>query len=236
MVRRGLVRSRSEARRLIEEGRVTVGGRSGSKPAAQVDENSPIDVHGAKRFVGRAGEKLDAALDHFGIDPSGRRALDVGASVGGFTDCLLRRGAVSVVAVDVGHGQMSPELARNPAVHSIEGLDFQQADPEMLGGPFDLVVIDLSFISVCAVAGALAAATSPAGDVIILVKPQFEVGRDRIGRGVVSNPILQEEAVTTVKNCVAAAGLDSVDVMASPITGSHGNREYLLWARRADGK
>lgn len=232
MVRRGLVGSRSEARRLIQEGRVTVGGTAGTKPAAPVNENSPIDILGAKRFVGRAGEKLDAALDHFGIDPSGRRALDVGASVGGFTDCLLRRGATLVVAVDIGHGQIAPELANHPAVRSIEGLDFRQADSTSLGGPFDLVVVDVSFISVCAVARALAAATGPAGDVIILVKPQFEVGRDRIGRGVISNPILQQEAVATVKNCVATAGLDTVDVMASPISGSHGNQEYLLWARK----
>jgi 23S rRNA (cytidine1920-2'-O)/16S rRNA (cytidine1409-2'-O)-methyltransferase len=137
-----------------------------------------------------------------------------------------------VVAIDVGHGQLSPALANHPGVRAIDGLDIRQARMETLGGPFELVVADLSFISLCAVAAALAAATRPGGALICLVKPQFEVGRDRIKRGVVTDPILQEEVVAAVGDCFTLAGLDTVGVMESPIIGEHGNQEYLLFAKR----
>jgi 23S rRNA (cytidine1920-2'-O)/16S rRNA (cytidine1409-2'-O)-methyltransferase len=227
-----LVRSRSEARKLIQEGRVTVGGDQGPKPSRSVKESSSIEIIGPERFVGRGGDKLAAALDRFGLDPTGRRALDVGSSVGGFTDCLLRRGAESVVSVDVGHGQMSNELVIHPAVRSLEGTDIRNVDFETLGGPFDLVVVDVSFISLCAVTAALTTATKSGGDVIALIKPQFEVGRDRIGRGIVGDASLHKEAVAKIKDCFVGAGLDSVEVMTSPITGEQGNQEYFLWARK----
>jgi 23S rRNA (cytidine1920-2'-O)/16S rRNA (cytidine1409-2'-O)-methyltransferase len=233
MVRRGLVRSRSEARRLIQAGRVMLGGDRSPKPSSLVSESSSIEVIGLDRFVGRGGDKLAAALDRFGVNPNGRKALDIGASVGGFTDCLLRRGAELVVSVDVGHGQLSNDLVNHPAVRSLEGTDIRNVEFETIGGPFDLVVVDLSFISLCAVTAALTSATNSGGDVIALIKPQFEVGSDRIGRGIVTDSSLQDEAVAKVKDCFAGAGLDSVDLMTSPITGEHGNQEYFLWARKA---
>lgn len=213
-----------------------VGGALAQKAARTVDQSSSIELLIGDRFVGRAGFKLAAALDHFGVSPLGYIVLDVGAAVGGFTDCLLQRGAKSIVALDVGTGQLAPELRNHPAVRPLEGLDIREADIEAIGGPFDLVVADLSFISLCAVAGALASAARPGGPVISLIKPQFEVGRDDVGRGVVSDQARREHAVGRVRDCFRAAGLDTVDVMPSPVLGEHGNQEYLLFARRRVGE
>jgi 23S rRNA (cytidine1920-2'-O)/16S rRNA (cytidine1409-2'-O)-methyltransferase len=232
MLRRGLARSRSEARRLIDQGRVAVEGRSRLKAAAHVDAATRIEVDGPTPLVGRAGDKLDAALERFKIEVTGRRALDVGAATGGFTDCLLRRGAVTVVAVDVGTGQFSTDLAARSGVRSFEGLDFRQVDPVTIGAPFDLIVVDVSFISVCALASQLNVVATKGGDLVVLVKPQFEVGRERVGRGVVTDPKLHEEAVNDVRQCLTAAGLSVIEVMASPVKGRHGNQEFFLWARK----
>ncbi|MDP3983651.1 MAG: TlyA family RNA methyltransferase, partial [Acidimicrobiia bacterium] len=184
------------------------------------------------RYVGRAGEKLEAALDHFPIKVEGRRALDAGASTGGFTHCLLARGAVSVLAVDVGSGQIDSELARHPAVIVRERTDIRHLVADEVGGPFPLVVVDLSFISICAVTETLSSLLAEDGDLLILVKPQFEAGRGDIGRGVVRDTESQHMAVTKAKHCLTAVGLDSVGTFASPMTGEHGNQEYFLWARK----
>jgi 23S rRNA (cytidine1920-2'-O)/16S rRNA (cytidine1409-2'-O)-methyltransferase len=231
MVRRGLVRSRSEAQHLIEAGRVAVAGIEHPKPASSVGLTTAIELAPGERFASRAGEKLASALDLFQISVADKRTIDVGSSAGGFVDCLLQRGAIQVVAVDVGKDQLRPELRLDPRVNSFEGLDIRQATPEQLGGPFETVVADLSFVSLCSVATHLAGLALPDADVIALVKPQFEVGKDLVGRGVVLDKELRESAVEKVIHCFEAVGLDTVAVMESPITGEHGNHEYLLWAR-----
>jgi 23S rRNA (cytidine1920-2'-O)/16S rRNA (cytidine1409-2'-O)-methyltransferase len=232
MVKRGLARSRSEARHLIASGRVAVAGSEHPKPATAVTTDTPIELHDADRFASRAGEKLAAAFDRFQIQVQGKIALDAGASTGGFTDCLLRRGAAQVVAVDVGRDQLRSELRADPRVQVFEGLDIGKATPAMLGGPFDLIVADLSFVSLCVVAPGLSALANLAGDVVVLVKPQFEVGRELVGRGVVADPSLRRGAVDKVTLCFGAAGLDTSGIMESPVTGEKGNQEYLLWARK----
>ncbi len=232
MVRRGLVRSRSEAQHLIEAGKVAVGGVERPKAASSVTADTSIELATAERFASRAGEKLAFALDRFGVDVDGKRVVDAGASTGGFTDCLLQRGAGQVVAVDVGRDQLRPELRSDGRVTVFEGLDIGRTTAASLGGQFDLVVADLSFVSLCAVAPALAALAKPAADVIALVKPQFEVGKALVGRGVVRDPDLRQTAVDKVRLCFGAAGLDTVEVTESPVTGEHGNQEYLLWARK----
>jgi len=235
MVRRGLVRSRSEAQQLIETGKVAVAGVARPKPASPVTVDTTIELTDAERFASRAGAKLAAALDEFGIDVLGLRAVDAGASTGGFTDCLLRRGASHVVAVDVGRDQLRAELRLDSRVTVFEGLDISRSTAAEIGGPFDLVVADLSFVSLCAVAPALCALAQPGADVIALVKPQFEVGKTLVGRGVIGDPALRFAAVEKVTHCFEAAGLDTVGKMESPITGEHGNQEYLLWARKGAG-
>jgi 23S rRNA (cytidine1920-2'-O)/16S rRNA (cytidine1409-2'-O)-methyltransferase len=232
MLRRGLVRSRSEAQHLIEAGKVSVGGVERPKPASSVTAETSIELATAERFASRAGDKLAFALDRFGIEVDGKRVVDAGASTGGFTDCLLQRKAGAVVAVDVGRDQLRPELRSDQRVTVFEGLDIGRATPASLGGPFDLVVADLAFVSLCAVAPALAALAKPGADLIVLVKPQFEVGKDLVGRGVVRDAALRQTAVDKVKLCLGATGLDTVEVTESPITGEHGNQEYLLWARK----
>ena len=235
MVRRGLVRSRSEAQSLIETGKVSVGGIARPKPASSVASDTTIEVASSERFASRAGAKLAAALDAFEISVPGMRAIDAGASAGGFTDCLLRRGAAHVVAVDVGRDQLRPELRLDSRVTVFEGVDISRAVASDLGGPFDLVVADLSFVSLCLVAPALCALAKTDADLIALVKPQFEVGKALVGRGVVGDPALRLAAVENVTRCFGAAGLDTVATMESPITGEHGNQEYLLWARKSAG-
>lgn len=235
MVRRGLVRSRSEAQHLIETGKVSVAGIARPKPASAVAADTTIEIANSDRFASRAGAKLAAALDAFEIEVRGMRAIDAGASAGGFTDCLLHLGAAHVVAVDVGRDQLRSELRLDPRVTLFEGLDISNADGTEIGGPFDLVVADLSFVSLCLVAPALCALAKTGADVIALVKPQFEVGKALVGKGVVGDPALRLAAVEKVTRCFGAAGLDTVGVMESPITGEHGNREYLLWARKGAG-
>ena len=191
----------------------------------EVDTSTPS-------FVSRGGSKLQAALDAFVIDVVGLRCLDVGSSTGGFTDCLLQAGAAHVVCVDVGTDQLHPDLRVDDRVTVHEQTSIRRIDPASLGGPFDLVVVDLSFISVCSVAPDLAAVTT--GRAIVLCKPQFEVGRVRLGKkGVVKNEAHREEAVQSVIDCLAAAGLGTTAALRSPITGGDGNIEYLLLVDRA---
>lgn len=233
MVRRKLYPSRSAARTAIEAGEVTVAGVPTPKPATLVDPGASIAAaSAAARFVGRGGLKLAAALETFAIDVAGKRALDVGASTGGFTDCMLQAGAASVVALDVGYGQLDWRLRNDERVTTIERTNVRTADLADLGAPFDIVVADLSFIGLALVASHLADAVVDGGHVVVLVKPQFEVGKDQVGRGgIVKDPTLHRSAIETVMAAFEAEGLGACGVVASPIEGAKGNREFLLWVR-----
>jgi 23S rRNA (cytidine1920-2'-O)/16S rRNA (cytidine1409-2'-O)-methyltransferase len=231
LVRRGLADSRTEAQRLIEVGSVVVGGRPSAKPATLVAEHEQITIAADDRWASRAGAKLEAALDRFGIEVAERRALDVGASTGGFTDVLLQRGAASVVALDVGHGQLLWRLAIDPRVRVIDRTNFRTADPVDLGAPFDVVTMDVSFISAASLVGQLHASGAAGTDYVVLVKPQFEVGRDLVGRGgIVRDPESHAAAVRSVVLALAAAGLAPKAAMPSPVLGQKGNREFLVAA------
>ncbi|MFN8051074.1 MAG: TlyA family RNA methyltransferase [Acidimicrobiales bacterium] len=235
LVRRGLAPSRTEAQRLIEAGLVTVGGAAAAKPARLVDAGEAVLVLGpARRFVSRGGEKLEAALDEFAIDVTGLRVLDAGASTGGFTDCLLQRGAASVVAIDVGYGQLHEKLRADPRVDGRERVHIRDVRPEHLGGEVDLVVGDLSFISLIKVTDPLVAAVRPGGDLVLLVKPQFEAGREEVakGRGVITDPEIWRRTVNEVTAAFAAAGATMMSQMVSPIHGAEGNTEFLVHFRR----
>ncbi|MGC8628198.1 MAG: TlyA family RNA methyltransferase [Acidimicrobiales bacterium] len=235
LVRRGLVASRNEGVCLVADGRVLVGGSVAEKPARLVSAADPIVVTGPPaRFVSRGGEKLDAALEHFGIDVKGRTALDAGASTGGFTDCLLQRGAATVVAVDVGHGQLHPRLRGDPRVEVMERVNIRYLQPAHLGGRrFDVVTADLSFISLRTVASALTFLAGPCADLVVLVKPQFEAGRAVVsrGRGVVREQQVWREAINGAIGAFVVAGAKLVGEMASPLLGADGNQEFLLHLR-----
>ncbi len=223
--------SRSAAAALITSAGVTVRGIPTPKPASMVAADTPIEFVGDKpRHVGRGGLKLEGALESFGIDVAGRHALDAGASTGGFTDHLLQHGVASVMAVDVGHGQLDDRIAADPRVTVRDRTNIRLADPTELG-TFDLVVADLSFISLCTVADALASLTEDGADLVLLVKPQFEVGKGQVGRGgIVKDPALHVAAIGKVIDCLGAAAMPVQAVCDSPITGAKGNREFFVWA------
>lgn len=233
LVRRGLVDSRTTAVELIELNRVLVGGAVADKASRQVAPGDPITIVGPPdRFVSRGGEKLDHALEHFGIDVTGWRVLDAGASTGGFTDCVVQRGAREVVAVDVGHGQLHPRIRADRRVVVHEGVNVRTLDSEVTGGPVDLVVVDVSFISLRTVLPALIGVLSPGGRLVALVKPQFEAGRIEVakGRGVISDPVIHERVCAEVGDAIEEAGLEVRGWVTSPITGARGNREFLVYA------
>jgi 23S rRNA (cytidine1920-2'-O)/16S rRNA (cytidine1409-2'-O)-methyltransferase len=224
--------TRSVARRLITEGRVRVGGVVAPKPATLVGSDTPVELTGrAARYVSRGGEKLAHALEVFGIDVTGARAVDLGASTGGFTDCLLQHGAVQVTALDVGYNQLDYRLRTDERVLVHERTNVRTMDTGMLDGPFDIVVGDLSFISLELVMGAVAALAAPGSSIVLLVKPQFEVGKGQVGRGgLVSDPALWRQAVDRVLTAAGAHGLGGRGITASPLRGaSAGNREFLVW-------
>ena len=236
LVRRGHARSRGHAAEIIEGGLVKVAGIVATKPATQVGQDQPIVVRTPSDeppYVSRGAHKLIGALDAFSLDVAGRRALDAGASTGGFTDVLLRRGAAHVTAVDVGYGQLAWSLRSDDRVRVMERVNVRELTPEMIGDPRpDLVVGDLSFISLKLVLGPLQNAVSPEADFTVMVKPQFEVGKDRVGAGgVVREPELRTEAVADVAAHALTLGLGTVDVAASPLPGPSGNVEYFLWLR-----
>jgi 23S rRNA (cytidine1920-2'-O)/16S rRNA (cytidine1409-2'-O)-methyltransferase len=237
LVRRGLARSREQAASLVEAGRVEVRGQVAHKVAAMVDPADPVRVTGvpaAEEYVSRGGHKLAGALDAFmpqGLVVAGRRCLDAGASTGGFTDVLLRRGASHVAAVDVGYGQIAWSLRTDPRVTVIERTNVRTLVPEAIGGVAELTVADLSFISLRLVLPALAACTD--GDLALMVKPQFEVGKERVGPGgVVRDPALRAEAVLDVAAAGRDLGLGVAGVVASPLPGPSGNVEFFLWFRK----
>ncbi|WP_026918053.1 TlyA family RNA methyltransferase [Gordonia shandongensis] len=241
LVRRGLARSRDQARELIDTGRVKVNGTPAVKAATNVGKDTPVVVVDGHRddWASRGAHKLLGALEVFeprGVTVEGRRCLDAGASTGGFTDVLLRRGAGEVVAVDVGYGQLVWRLQSDDRVHIHDRTNVRHLSPAMIGGPVDLVVGDLSFISLHLVLPAVAACLKPGGDALPMVKPQFEVGRDRVGAGgVVRDPVLRADAVEEVAAVADRLGLDTRGVTASPLPGPSGNVEFFLWLRKREG-
>jgi 23S rRNA (cytidine1920-2'-O)/16S rRNA (cytidine1409-2'-O)-methyltransferase len=236
LVARGLARSRTHAAALISEGKVSSAGQVLAKASLQVDEDKPLEVDHDERdtYVSRAGHKLAGALDAFPeVQPEGKRCLDAGASTGGFTDVLLRRGAAHVVAVDVGHGQLVQRLREDPRVEVHEGLNVRYMSPADIGGTAELTVADLSFISLTLVVQPLALCTEPGGDLVLMVKPQFEIGKDRLGRtGVVTSERERRLAVEKVARAALDAGLDLCGLAVSPLAGQDGNVEYFLWIKR----
>jgi 23S rRNA (cytidine1920-2'-O)/16S rRNA (cytidine1409-2'-O)-methyltransferase len=234
LVRRGLVDSRGTAVEVIAGGRVIVAGAAATSPSRRVAPGEPIKVQGPpRRYVSRGGDKLEAALAAFPIDPRGARALDAGASTGGFTDCLLQHGAASVVTVDVGRGQLAWSLRSDPRVEVHERTNVRSLEAEHIGGVVALAVADLSFISLLKVAPALARCTAPDAELVVLVKPQFEAGRAAVGKGgIVRDPRVHREVVRCVAVGLSEASLPVVDVIASPLAGADGNREFLAYIRR----
>jgi 23S rRNA (cytidine1920-2'-O)/16S rRNA (cytidine1409-2'-O)-methyltransferase len=233
LVRRGLARSRSEAQALIARQEVTVSGRPATKPGTLVGPGEAVAVQGpGPRYASRGGDKLSAALDRFAIDVAGRRCLDVGASTGGFTDVLLLAGAAHVVAVDVGYGQLDWRLRNDPRVTVMERINARRLRRGDLPYAPEMITADLSFISLTKVVPALTALAAPKAHLVLLVKPQFEVGREEVGRGgVVRDPVAWGGSIEAVAEACETAGAGSQAVMASPVRGPAGNVEFLLHAR-----
>jgi 23S rRNA (cytidine1920-2'-O)/16S rRNA (cytidine1409-2'-O)-methyltransferase len=230
LVERGLAPSRARAQALILEGLVRCGDRVVEKAGEWVPADAPLRVTGEDHpYVGRGGVKLAAALDAFGIDPRGAVCLDVGASTGGFTDCLLQRGAARVWAVDVGYGQLAWSLRTDPRVRVIERANIRTLDRTAIPDPIALVTIDVSFISLRLVLPNVLQWLQPGGRVVALVKPQFEVGKGEVGRGgIVRDAAMRERVVDEIAAVAAGLGLTSIGTLPSPITGRDGNQEYLV--------
>ena len=234
LVRRGLARSRQQAAELINAGRVSIDGIPAAKPATAVAVTArlTVDTEGTRNWVSRGAHKLLGALDAFGISVAGRRCLDAGASTGGFTEVLLDRCAREVVAADVGYGQLAWSLRCDPRVTVLDRTNVRDLSVGAIGGPVDVVVADLSFISLKAVLPALTSCASGDADIVPMVKPQFEVGKDRVGAGgVVSDPQLRAATVLAVARCAADLGWPPAGVAASPLPGPSGNVEYFLHLR-----
>lgn len=231
LVDRGLAESREKARALVLAGQVLVDGQRAPKPGHSVSPESRIELLERLPYVSRAGKKLEAALDAFGINVTGETCLDVGASTGGFTDCLLQRGAKRVYAVDVGSGQLDWRLRNDPRVVVREGINARYLKFEDIGEFVKLAACDVSFISATLILPRLAALLHERGEMVILVKPQFEVGRGQVGKGgVVRDPALHQAACARVEQAVRELGFRS-DLVASPVLGAEGNKEFLLYAR-----
>jgi 23S rRNA (cytidine1920-2'-O)/16S rRNA (cytidine1409-2'-O)-methyltransferase len=238
LVERGLVPSRERAQAMILAGRVLVNEQKVEKSGATVDGAAEIRLLGADlRYVGRGGLKLERALEHWRIDPTGYTCMDVGASTGGFTDCLLQHGAVKVIAVDTGYGQIDARLRGDERVRLLEKTNARFLEPAMIGVPVQMVVMDVSFISAtlvlpAVIRAAFGAASDEARHLVVLVKPQFEVGREKVGKGgIVRDETAQQGAVEKVKTAVEELGGRDADVIESPILGAEGNKEFLLYAK-----
>ena len=239
LVRRGLVSSREQGRAAIEGGRVSVSGVTATKAATQVDDAAPIELvaEPGSDFVSRGAHKLIGGLDALGLDVRDTNALDAGASTGGFTQVLLQRGARHVIAVDVGYGQLAWSVRSDDRVTVLERTNVRHLDAsrDELPYPPDLVVADLSFISLTAVLPALVTVAAPAANLVLMVKPQFEVGKERVGSGVVTSPDLRREAVARVVSAAEAEKVAIFGVAASPLPGPKGNVEYFLWMGKVGG-
>jgi 23S rRNA (cytidine1920-2'-O)/16S rRNA (cytidine1409-2'-O)-methyltransferase len=235
LVRRKLATSRSQASELISQQKVTVAGTIATNAARLVSPAEPIELVGPRpRFVGRGGEKLLAALDLFDIAVEGKQALDVGASTGGFTDCWLQHGATCVVALDVGHGQLHERLRKNERVVVMERTNIRHVTPgDLAQAPFPLVSIDVSFISLKTIAPAVMRLTAPNGDIVALVKPQFEAGKREVskGKGVVKGTAVWSDVLVNALDAMESLGAATMGVMVSPLTGADGNIEFLSWFR-----
>jgi 23S rRNA (cytidine1920-2'-O)/16S rRNA (cytidine1409-2'-O)-methyltransferase len=230
LVARGLAENRTRARASIMAGRVRVGGQVVAKAGSPVPNDAEVTCEAPPPYASRAGGKLAAALDAFCIDPAGWAVLDAGASTGGFTDCVLKRGARAVYAVDVGHGQLEPRLAADPRVTVMDRTNVRHLGPGVFPeGPVDLVVADLAFISLRTVLPALRGVLAPGGRMVLLVKPQFEVGRGKVGHGgVVRDEAMRLQAVQAVLAAARALGLEALGTIPSPVRGAKGNVEYLV--------
>ncbi len=218
---------------MIDTGRVRVRGNPAPKPSTLVAPDEPLSIEGPPpRYVSRAGAKLEGALASFDVPVAGRAAIDVGASTGGFSDCLLQREAASVVALDVGYGQLHHRIRSDARVTVVERTNIRHADPSALGAPFDLVVADLSFISLARVAPQLVALGAEDTDWVLLVKPQFEVGRDLVGKGgIIRDPEIHVAAIVQAADALAAVDIGVVGLVESSIRGTEGNREFLIHGR-----
>lgn len=236
MVERGLVESRTRAQALILAGKVVVQDQRVEKPGQLIDTDGEIRIKGdTVRYAGRGGLKLEAALSEFLIDPTGKNCIDIGASTGGFTDCLLQHGAARVWAVDVGHNQLAWRLRQDPRVIVLEGLNARNLSPEQFPGRFDLATVDVSFISLTRILPALLPCLTDTADCIALVKPQFEVGKGQVGRGgIVTDPQKHRRVLNEIKDAAVEIGLHPVGLLESPILGAEGNREFLMHLKPAD--
>ena len=236
---RGLAPSRERAQALILAGNVLVDDQKISKAGTLVSASAQLRLLGDDlKYVSRGGVKLERALDHWNVDVEGKTCLDVGTSTGGFTDCLLQRGAARIICVDTGHGQIAFKLRQDPRVHLLEKTNARYLSRDQVGETVDLIVMDVSFISATLVLPAVIAAGFPAAaeragrKIIVLVKPQFEAGRENVGKGgIIRDPEVQEQAVEKVRECLVGLGATSMDVVDSPILGTEGNREFLLLAQ-----
>ncbi|MBM4300852.1 MAG: TlyA family RNA methyltransferase [Deltaproteobacteria bacterium] len=229
LVARGLAKSRAQAQALILAGRVAVEGLARPKAGAWLPEAARVTVKESSPFVSRGGEKLAGALNHFQVSPAGKVALDTGASTGGFTHVLLTRGAGKVYAVDVGYGQLDLTLRNDPRVVVLERVNIRRLPTEAIPEPIDLATLDLSFISLTLVLPKILELLRPGGEIVALVKPQFEVGKGQVGKGgVVRDPQLQQAAVARVAAAAAALGLQVSPAFPSPLKGPKGNQEYFL--------
>jgi 23S rRNA (cytidine1920-2'-O)/16S rRNA (cytidine1409-2'-O)-methyltransferase len=232
LVARGLTDSREKARALILAGQVLVNGQKIDKAGHAVDDSSRIELLEQPRYVGRGGLKLEAALDHFHIDPKGKVCLDVGASTGGFTDCLLQRGAARVYAIDAGTAQLDWKLRTDPRVISKEQLNARFLSATDVPEPIELAVMDVSFISATMILPALPSLLAKNAEMVILVKPQFELERQQVGKGgIIREPALHQQACRRVDDAVRALGFETA-IIPCPILGAEGNQEFLLYARR----
>jgi 23S rRNA (cytidine1920-2'-O)/16S rRNA (cytidine1409-2'-O)-methyltransferase len=230
LVDRGLVESREKAQALIMAGEVLVAGQKVTKPGHSVSPDALVEVLARPPYVSRGGLKLAEALRHFAIDPSGKVCLDIGSSTGGFTDALLQAGAARVHAVDVGAGQLAWSLRTDPRVATHEGINARELKYEQIGEPVDLITCDVSFISVTLILPAAVPLLQPAGQMVILIKPQFEVGKGQVGKGgIVRDPVLHQAACDRVSQAVRQFGFET-EIIDSPILGAEGNKEFLLYA------
>jgi 23S rRNA (cytidine1920-2'-O)/16S rRNA (cytidine1409-2'-O)-methyltransferase len=232
LVQRGLAETRSRAQALVLAGQVGVGEgdatRRDRKPGDLLPADTPVKIANRDPYVSRGGHKLAAALDAFGIDPRGRVCLDVGASTGGFTDVLLQRGASRVYALDVGRGQIAESLRHDPRVVSMERTNARSLSPSTLPEPVDLATVDVSFISLSLVLGPVGTTLAAGGQVVVLVKPQFEAGKGRTDHGVVRDPVVHREVLERIVATAGELGLGARAAVASPLLGPEGNREFLL--------
>lgn len=237
LTEKGLTKSRSQAAECIKTGLVSVNGSNKVKSSMTITDDDNVELLGVPHnYVGRGGLKLEHALEFFGIDVTGMSALDIGASTGGFTDCLLKRGASSVIAIDSGHGQLDPLLEENPAVTSLEGFNARDLSPETIGKTVDIAVADVSFISQTLILAPASSVLKNGGIYIGLIKPQFECGASALGKnGIVKDKKQHRHAITKVTGAGIAAGFSVIGITSSPITGGDGNKEFLVCMIK-DGK